>query len=218
MWRDAAAELSGPGFYAKYDVARIASEMTMLDVRNTALGLHEHLAGASSLPEDLLVTPPAAITRDDHDREQIPSLPAHSIELNHGRASISLQDMISTSVALKSNVHVDVIEPITHWPNSLFPSTTASPTKSSAPLPPHTENSEIPSHIAQAVSGLQREVLLLRNELNFELWLSRENVKHIGRLYQERIMTRSAEAERQGLVRGSLILQEGRQSYVRLPP
>jgi len=46
---------------------------------------------------------------------------------------------------------------------------------------------------------LQREILLLRNELNFELWVSRENVKHIGRLYQDHILSRSAEAERQGL-------------------
>jgi len=46
---------------------------------------------------------------------------------------------------------------------------------------------------------LQREVLLLRNELNFELWSSRENVKHIGRLYQDRVLSKTAEMERQGL-------------------
>jgi len=39
----------------------------------------------------------------------------------------------------------------------------------------------------------------LKNELNFELWLSRENVQHVGRLYQERILSKNAEVERQGL-------------------
>jgi len=53
--------------------------------------------------------------------------------------------------------------------------------------------------VSQAISGLQREILLLRNDLNFELWLSRENSKHIGRLYQDQILMRTAETERQGL-------------------
>lgn len=47
---------------------------------------------------------------------------------------------------------------------------------------------------------LHRQVLILRNELDLELWLSKENIKHIGRLYQDKILSKSAEAERQGLV------------------
>jgi len=42
--------------------------------------------------------------------------------------------------------------------------------------------------------------LLLRNELNFESWLARENVRQIGRLFEQRIMRRNAEVERQNLV------------------
>jgi chromosome segregation ATPase len=121
--------------------------------------------------------------------------------------------MVSTSVALKSNLDVEVLRPSHSWPSGLFPTATSSPSKTSISLPPETESSSllqpenngydqsqpIPFHVAQAISGLQREVLLLRNELNFELWLSRENVRHIGRLYQDRILSKNAEAERQGL-------------------
>jgi hypothetical protein len=56
------------------------------------------------------------------------------------------------------------------------------------------------SSVVQAITGLQREVLLLRNELNFESWLARENVRQIGRLFEQRIMSRNAEVERQNLV------------------
>ena len=61
----------------------------------------------------------------------------------------------------------------------------------------------LPAHVAQAISALQREVLLLRNDLNLELWTARENVAHIGRLYKDRVLSRNEEAERQGLVSGS---------------
>lgn len=58
----------------------------------------------------------------------------------------------------------------------------------------------LPPHVSQAISGLQREIILIRNELFFELWLSRQNIQHIGRLFQDRILSKAAEAERQGLV------------------
>ncbi|KAG8968241.1 hypothetical protein FRC05_001622 [Tulasnella sp. 425] len=50
-----------------------------------------------------------------------------------------------------------------------------------------------------AISSLQREVLLLRNELNFELWLKKQHLSHMGKLHRDRIVARSEEAERQNL-------------------
>src|ERR1700736_6049734 len=41
IWLDTASELSEPGFWASYDVSRIASEAMMLDLRNAAFGLCE---------------------------------------------------------------------------------------------------------------------------------------------------------------------------------
>ncbi|CAO1632508.1 unnamed protein product [Sympodiomycopsis kandeliae] len=46
---------------------------------------------------------------------------------------------------------------------------------------------------------LQRENLLLRNELNFELYLKDQHLHHIGRLHRDRITDNALEAERQNL-------------------
>ncbi|BFZ56596.1 hypothetical protein PYCC9005_003643 [Savitreella phatthalungensis] len=45
----------------------------------------------------------------------------------------------------------------------------------------------------------QREILLLRNELNFERHLKQQHLHHIGRLQRANIADAAAEAERQGL-------------------
>ena len=47
--------------------------------------------------------------------------------------------------------------------------------------------------------NLQRENLLLRNELNFELYLKEQHLRHIGRLHRERINDTALETERQNL-------------------
>ncbi|KAF9533539.1 hypothetical protein CPB83DRAFT_480311 [Crepidotus variabilis] len=151
-----------------------------------------------------------------------------TIDFSSGKAVISLQDMINTTIALRSNLDVEVVHPSGMWKEDLWttnsiptsavaskapsPDTSKSTSTASSPPgmehPPSTDSTHTQmqpkedsneAHVAQAVSGLQREILLLRNDLNFELWLSRENAKHIGRLYQDRILMRSADAERQGL-------------------
>lgn len=169
----------------------------MLDARNAAMGIWERHSDSSPRPGDTSGCFSSASQEESTTSEIQP------IHLTSGRPRISLQDMITTSVALKSNLNIEVVKPSVPWSTALF--STTSPSQKHTSLPDDSvflsDNDEIPSHVAQAISGLQREVLLLRNELNFELWLSRENVKHIGRLYQDRILSKNAEAERQGLVR-----------------
>lgn len=123
------------------------------------------------------------------------------IDLSSRKAVIFLQDMINVTIALKSNLEVDVVQPSSQWPHSLFQSNSIPISCADIPaseVPPNEGSNAV--HVAQAISGLQREILLLRNDLNFELWLSRENAKNIGRLYEERVLMKSTEAERQGLV------------------
>jgi hypothetical protein len=200
IWRDAAAELSQPDFWAQYDVSRITSEAAMLAVRNSALGTRERQGEAEIQPDYFSYGTPSA--SDGGGKTPAPTV--HPIDIASGRAHISLQDMITTSVALKSNMNVEILNSSSQWPAALFPTSNASSQKGDVSLSSDSsllpDDDEIPSHVAQAISGLQREVLLLRNELNFELWLSRENAKHVGRLYQDRILSKTAEAERQGLV------------------
>ncbi|KAJ9475194.1 hypothetical protein PHBOTO_005262 [Pseudozyma hubeiensis] len=52
---------------------------------------------------------------------------------------------------------------------------------------------------ASNISFLQRENLLLRNELNFELYLKEQHLRHIGRLHREKVTDTALEAERQNL-------------------
>ncbi|KAG6874066.1 hypothetical protein C0995_006923 [Termitomyces sp. Mi166 len=187
VWRDATAELSENEFWAKYTASRITSEASMLDVRNSALGLQLH---DQSLQE-------VEVENDDG----LPARLIRPIDITNEKATIALQDMINMTVALKSNLDVEIIHPQSQWPHSLF----ALPSR--LPNGENSEPNEIPSHFVQIISSLQRELLLLRNELNFELWLSRENVQHIGRLYQDRVLAKNAEAERQGLVHTLLYLR-----------
>lgn len=50
------------------------------------------------------------------------------------------------------------------------------------------------------IAGLKREVLLLRNELNFELFVKQQHLQHMGRLHHEHMIDSSVEAERQQMV------------------
>ncbi|KAK0240261.1 hypothetical protein EDD85DRAFT_927358 [Armillaria nabsnona] len=194
IWRDAKDELNLPDFWAEYDVSRITSEAAMLDVNNMALSLRAKLDETNAT---------ATYTPSEASMEDTPAATLHPIDLSSGVAKISLQDMIATSVALKSNLDINIAGPTSQWPGPLFTPSRVPSTKNGRSSRPESVGSkssdEIPSHIVQAISALQRELVLLKNELNFELWLSRENVQHVGRLYQERILSKNAEVERQGL-------------------
>lgn len=208
----------------------------MLDLRNATLGMrerHPELSRITYTAQEPL--PPLEESEGEYSFFASSPSPMHADELTvvdptphpqpvdldpgpSDRPRISLQDMVSASIALKSSLDVEILGPSATWPTGIFPTATSSPSKGSISLPsendqpisastsllqpePRTHDDPLPHHVVQAISGLQREVLLLRNELNFELWLSRENVRHIGRLYQDRILSKNAEAERQGLVR-----------------
>ena len=113
--------------------------------------------------------------------------------------------MINTTVALKSNLDLEVIQPSSSWSPAIFSNTTTQPLLDQSSASQHSgdqnhNEDQNNTPVVTAISGLQRQILLLRNDLNFELWLSRENAKHIGRLYQDQILMRTAETERQGLV------------------
>ncbi|KAH9484023.1 Tuberous sclerosis 1 protein-like protein [Psilocybe cubensis] len=197
IWRDAIVELEQREFWMKYDISRIVSEAAMLDIRNLAVGLRARYISGRPSPS---LNPPESSSTTSDPRPPPESHSIKPIDLSSGKAVISLQDMIDTTIALKSKLDLEVIQPTSQWPHSLFSAIGVSSPEPND-LPPMATLEQDPNslHVAQAISGLQREVLLLRNDLNFELWLSRENAKHIARLYQDRILMKTAETERQGL-------------------
>ncbi|EAU88254.2 hypothetical protein CC1G_03926 [Coprinopsis cinerea okayama7 len=211
IWNDPVTELEKPEFWSRYDVPRIGSEATMLDIRYLAMGLREkyaeqHSDGPPGAPGTTSFTHPVSSSENPESTHFI-----HPVDLSSGKVKISLQDMIDASVALKSNIDVEVTKPYAKWSSLIFPSPVGRITSSMKGKSPETtslrsedttrtdDGSRSMVHVAEVISGLQKEVLLLRNELNFELWHSRENAKHVGRLYEDRILMRSAESERQGL-------------------
>jgi hypothetical protein len=191
LWYDAAYELSRPDAWEKYSVSRITTEAMLLDMRNSVLA-------AQARPKDGMGTASAT-------PGATPSL--RSRALTTGRTRVSLEEMAAVSVALKSNLDVEIDSTMSSFPSALFPHPSGYDDGVSSPaLSVFEDGSGTPKHVAQAVATLQRNVLLLRNELNFELWLSRENAQHIGRLFHERILSKNQETERQGLVCLNLLI------------
>lgn len=177
----------------------------MLNVRSIALGSRfSSMRGTDTTPGSQTTALPSIVMTPE-DISGVPTPHPGHISLPSVKTRVSLQDVIATSVALKSNIDIDIENPSMPWSALLFQPGSSSPTKASIKLPPESaggdEGAQLPSHVAEAISSLQREVLLLRSELNFELWQSRENVCHIGRLHQDHVLSKNAEADRQALVR-----------------
>lgn len=182
----------------------------MLDLRNLTRAILSRYEQEETQQPSLSF--PGLPSTDDKVAEKKLPLPQflRPIDFSSGKAVLSLQDMINTTIALKTNLDVEVEQPTGQWPLELFRNPPTPPVNVALTTEDEAEDEEGSSfarsqqdtqHIKQAMAGLQREVLLLRNDLNFELWLSHENAKRIGKLYQDRILMKSAEAERQGLVR-----------------
>ncbi|KAF8559821.1 hypothetical protein OG21DRAFT_1453262 [Imleria badia] len=204
IWRDWLKELTEPDPWANHSVSQIATECVMLNIRNIALGSRTSFIETTDATPSLQTVGLPSIVMTPEDISGVPTPHPGHIGLPPVKTRVSLQDMITTSVALKSNLEVDIEHPGMPWSALLFPPGTSSPTKASIKLlPPESvggdEGTQLPSHVAEAISSLQHEVLLLRTELNFELWRSRENVRHIGRLHQDHVLSKNAEADRQAL-------------------
>ncbi|TFK92128.1 hypothetical protein K466DRAFT_481303 [Polyporus arcularius HHB13444] len=203
IWREATEELERPDFWAKYDIPQIVSSATMLDVRSAVLGIQQEGDPApDTAPSEAEIADTVPLSSS---LETVHLATAAPETVEPTRLQVSLSGMVATSVALKSGLDIEVVDASPSWASMLFPLQpgTRSPSRADREQPSEEStdawNGAIPRHVAQAISALQREVLLLKNDLNLELWTARENVKHIGRLYKERVLSRNEEVERQGL-------------------
>ena len=201
-------------FWKDYEVSRMVAEAPTLDLRNFIVSMlaryhpsHGQGNHASQATQETSTsdTSTEAGNNNSHTSTDYTSTPTQfirSIDISSGKAVIFLQDMINTTIALKSNLDVEVVQPSSlQGAHSLFQTNSIPSSGHIQTGPSNSEDEDSNSaRVAQAVSGLQREILLLRNDLNFELWLSRENAKHMGRLYEDRVVMKNTEAERQGLV------------------
>ena len=197
---DPDTELTQP-FWLGYELSQIVGGCTMLNARNVRIVSQEEEPNDNSGDTPRPATVPLS---------KSPSGVSPRKEEPRGKFRISLRDIVATSVALKSGmeIEVDAGESQRAWPDLLFFDSPSSPTHRSISLPlerktvkqPSVRDKEIPEHVAEAISALQRKLILINNELNCELWLARRNVEHIDRLKKECELAKSAEGERQGLV------------------
>ncbi|PVG00714.1 hypothetical protein CPB86DRAFT_782261 [Serendipita vermifera] len=137
------------------------------------------------------------------------------------RPRISLRSLMETHMALKSGLHFEVAHdfdedvpstPLAHLvrePSYEVATTSLSATFSRPGLAHrHSTGSRSPEAISltstqideardEAISILQRNLLLIMNELNFETYLRRHYLAQIGSLHRQCVQLRSSEMERQ---------------------
>ena len=170
----------------------------MLNAQNVRIGSRQE-----ELDDPSGDTPRPAISSLSKSPSAVSSLRE---EPSRGRFRISLRDIVATSVALKSGIDIEVVDGESQqtWPDLLFfglKRNVSLPPEGISVKPSPARDKEVPEHVAEAISALQRKLILMNNELNCELWLARRNMEHIGRLKKECELAKSAEGERQGLVR-----------------
>lgn len=143
------------------------------------------------------------------------------------RTAISVQQLVDIHLALKSGLPLEITsksaQGVNATPRASFPSRilptfeTAADTLSEQLSEQRTEGSGSPMsqaptsspHIAgklkdDAITLLQRDNILLMNELNFELFLRRQHLAQVAALHTENINSRKSEMERQRMVRKHL--------------
>ncbi|KAG9103706.1 hypothetical protein FRC06_008700 [Ceratobasidium sp. 370] len=187
---DAEAELANQTRWADKDLATVAAECTLLDIQNAQQG-----ATGRSIAYYVPPTPRGSSNPTLHPPSAnplnlpLPPSPAEpqidpaSRRSSAGDSRKSLQIMIDTHAALTTPM-LPPPPPLPDTQDTFRPETQTRPRYIVA---------------EEALSILQRDVLILRNQLNFEIYLKELVQQHVGRLHRDTIVSRGEEAERQGL-------------------
>ncbi|KAG9125908.1 hypothetical protein FRC07_005675 [Ceratobasidium sp. 392] len=187
---DAAAELANLTRWADKDIATVTAECTLLDIQNAQKG-----PTGPSIAYYVPPTPQKSSNPTLHPPSATPSnlpLPPSPSEPQADPASRrSSGDDSQKSLQIMIATHATLTTPAPPPPLPL-----ADTLGTSEP-----ETQSRPRYIVaeEALSILQRDVLILRNQLNFEVYLKDLVQQHIGRLHRDTIVSRGEEAERQGL-------------------
>ncbi|CAE6436938.1 unnamed protein product [Rhizoctonia solani] len=197
---DAKSELADLDRWKDKDVATVAAECTLLDIQNAQTSAGHSIAyhvpptpQASGHPTPQASghpTPQASGNTSLHPpgsttpaRIPLPPSPAGSAQPIPIHTSRRSSDDSEKSLEIMVHTHAALTAP---------PEPLLILDETSVPRPRHAMAEE-------ALSILQRDVLILKNQLNFEVYLKELVQQHVGRLHQDRIVSRSEEAERQGL-------------------
>ncbi|KAL5641632.1 hypothetical protein ACGC1H_001939 [Rhizoctonia solani] len=183
---DAKSELAELDRWKDKDVATVAAECTLLDIQNAqtstghSIAYHVPTPQASGHPTPQVSGNQSLYPPESATPARIPLPPSPVANPTSSRRSSS-----EKSLEIMVNTHGALTEPLLILDET----------------PPLAEHASRPRHAMaeEALSILQRDVLILKNQLNFEIYLKELVQQHVGRLHQDKIVSRSEEAERQGL-------------------
>ncbi|KAI7907153.1 Hamartin protein-domain-containing protein [Cokeromyces recurvatus] len=189
---DAQTELTDKTRWMKMEPPDVIAQIMGLDLTNAASRVAFYEEDQQQEQPDLL----------DESLWNNTSKLDDKLELKQDENQPSLMsNIVLLHKALKSGAEVLVGDDI--WNAGLEPTKTTTTCLHSNPV----ANDEMESETRLLVAALKREVLLLRNELNFELFLKQQHLQHIGRLHRERVLDTSVEAERQQLYNTTRMLK-----------
>ncbi|RUP44469.1 Hamartin protein-domain-containing protein [Jimgerdemannia flammicorona] len=130
-----------------------------------------------------------------------------------GATAVTMEEIIAVHKALKSGAEVAVGDDA--WQSRMPTAATTTTFSSISASKPTVAGAVDVAAVTTAsdydrvlIASLEREVLLLRNELNFELFLRQQHLQHIGRLYREHMTDSSVEATREQLFNMNVMLRD----------
>lgn len=165
------------------------------------------------------------------EAQDSPTIPASGFEPPdeaHLQNMLSLQEQLQASIRDLKHAENPSSSHDSHHPSGPPPgypgSATASPhldayvqslNHNNTPRSPALRPS--PSDTQGTIAYLQREVMLLKNDLNFERYLKQQHLSHIGHLQRKHIKESTAEAETQNLINTNKTLkaklEEAKKAY-----
>lgn len=172
-------ELSDASRWIKLEPADVVAECIGYDMENASATKYQ----VNELED---------FTKNALEGVESTSVETKTIKTRRSSQAISIQEIMDVHQALKSGVEIVVGDD--PWDSKIISSNSIDST-----LPPDSNSHGTLSNAQASVAFLQREVMLLRNELNFELYLKQQHLQHIGRLHRDHVLDISAEAERQNL-------------------
>lgn len=197
---DAESELTDKTRWMKMEPPDVIAQIMGLDLTNAASRVAYTVTDEDEEEHpDLLDQSLWDKENDDTVRPPVTNTKEPVTETDDDTKPIMITSIVALHKALKSGAEVLVGDDI--WDASVEPTTTNMLAEQAT-----SSHLDISAETRLLLAALKREVLLLRNELNFELFLKQQHLQHIGRLHREHVLDSSVEAERQQLVKNEEII------------
>jgi hypothetical protein len=149
------------------------------------------------------------------------SLPSHRDSTSDGRSRMGgtdsptltqspshpqLQDLIQSNKAIKSGLHQSLANDsvpslaLSHQESVAEKAAPGPSSSATAPLQLTSQSPFSTSEMTTQISHLQKQILLLQNDLSFERYLKQQHMAHIGDLRRKQMAEAATEAETQNLI------------------